>query len=304
MINRYLDRIALQKQASLSGLALWHLGQNSITKGMLHSKAVGKHIANAFQQGLAGTHEGSLKRKLTSAVTSIASPEIEAMYRTANKVGHDLKDKLPSLHPRAKVGLRQISEGRFNDFDKLRGRMRLSAEDNHLINHVAGRIEKEMKVPIKSIMDAPATLKAEAQRHWSSNKHPLLSNIASTLSRGNPIATKPVAKNMRQATPLATQAVTAAIDAPGAAINAAKTSTLIDSVKNNKYFGKAVNKVEDYFTKHQAELGAAKPGVNRYKGGLKNAFNEYVVNPMSASIKNTSATMADIVNRAKTPGGE
>lgn len=300
MHNRYLSK-ALEKQSSASGLVLWHLGQNAATRKMLRSKAVGGRIADAFQQGVHGVHEGSLKRKATSVATSVVSPEVEALYRKANQVGQSVGPELKALPRRAQVGLRQLSEGRFADFDKLQGRMGLTEGHKSTFHKVLSHASPEVANAVKTVQNAPASVKSLAQRQWTSPDHPILSNVVSGLSRGKASPSKPVSGAMRQSSPLLSQVATAAVDAPGAVMNAVKASTLIDKVRNNKYLGKAIGKIEHHFTTHQAQVGAANPGINKFKGGLKNFASEYVVNPMSHSIKNTSATLSRISQLAKNP---
>lgn len=300
MTNRYLER-ALEKQSSASGLVLWHLGQNAATRKMLKSKAVGSRIANAFQQGMNGVHEGSLKRKATSFATSVVSPEIEALYRKSNQLGQSLGPEIKSLPRRAQVGLRQLSEGRFNDFHKLQGRMGLSDSHRQTFGKVLGAASPGVSEAIRSIQSSTPEVRTLAQKQWSSPEHPILSNILSSASRGKSTAVKPVQGAMRQSSPLLSQAATALVDAPGAAMNAVKASTLIDKVRGNKYLGKAIQKVEDHFTTHQARIGASNPGINKFKGGVKNLASEYIVNPVSHSIKNTSSTLARLSQMVKNP---
>lgn len=300
MTNKYLER-ALEKQSSASGLVLWHLGQNAATRKMLKSKAVGSRVANAFQQGVNGVHEGSLKRKATSFATSVVSPEIEALYRKSNQLGQSLGPEIKSLPRRAQVGLRQLSEGRFNDFHKLQSRMGLSDGHRETFGKVLGAASPGVAQAVKSVQSATPEVRALAQKQWTSPDHPILSNILANASRGKATAAKPVQGAMRQSSPLLSQAATALVDAPGAAMNAVKASTLIDKVRTNKYLGKAIQKVEDHFTTHQAKIGANNPGINKFKGGVKNLASEYIVNPVSHSIKNTSATLSRLSQMAKNP---
>lgn len=305
MSNKYLEKIAstLTKESSLlTGAGLWHLGQNVVTNSLMKSNRFGKRIANSFQQGLRGVHEGSIKRKLTSMATSVASPEMELIYRKANDIGNDLKDVLPSAHKRMQVGLRQLSQGRFNDFNKLKGRMRLDSSQEATLERAGKSIEDTFKVPVNKLKNVSNEVGEVVQKEWNSDRHPLLKNIVSNLSKGNPSTEKAVQGKMRQSSPLVSQALLAPVEPGGAILNAAKSSTAIDWINNNKYLGPISKKIEDYFTTHQAELGKAHPGMNPGEGGVKNFLHRMVVNPMSHSIKNTSATMTHLYNQAKNGG--
>lgn len=309
MSNKYLVKVAqlqssgLQKESSLTAAALAHLAQNLTTKAALQSRRAGKRIARAFQTGAQGGHDASLTRKLTSAVTSLASPEMEVMYREANKLGHTLSPYLPKMSSRAKVGLRQITEGRVDDYNRLRPRMRLGPVEQAGMDTAMYAMEKHLKVPVKKIMEADPIAQKEIRQAFTSDTQPILKNYVGQLTRPAGRVRKFKQGPMHEVTPLAHQTVALAADPIAGVLNAAKTAPLVKAVSENKYLKRPIKKVEDYFTTHQAELGAAKPGIDAFKHGVKNKLFEYVVNPMSANIKNTSATLTDIVNRAKKRAG-
>ena len=309
MTNKYLVKIAhqqsagLNKEASLALAALSHLAQNLTTKAALQSRRAGRRIARAFQTGAEGGHDSSILRRATSALASVASPEMEVMYREANKLGHSMAPYLPGMSRRAKVGLRQLTEGRVDDYARLKHRMKLGPVEQAGMDTAMGAMEKHFKIPMKQIVDADPAAHKEIRHAFESDTQPLLKNYVGQLTRDAGPIRKFKAGQMHEATPLAHQLPALAADPIAGALNVAKTAPLVKRIKENKYLKKPIQKVEDYFTTHQAELGAAHPGIDAFKHGVKNKLFEYVVNPMSANIKNTSATITDIVNRAKQRAG-
>lgn len=309
MTNKYLAKVAqlqlngLQKESSLTAAALAHLAQNLTTKAMLQSKRAGRRFARAFQTGAEGGHDSSLTRKLTSAAASLVSPEMEVMYREANKLGQKMAPHLPGMSPRAKVGLRQITEGRVDDYARLKHRMKLGPVEQAGMDTAMGAIEHHFRIPVKQMMNADPIAQKELRQAFHSDTQPILKNYVGQMTRPAGRIRKFKEGPMHEATPMAHQATALIADPIAGALNVAKTAPLIKRVKENKYLKGPIEKVEDYFTTHQAELGAAKPGIDQFKHGFKNKVFEYVVNPMSANIKNTSATITDIVNRAKKRAG-
>lgn len=295
--NRYISQ--LEKSSSLAVAGLWHLGQNAVTDSLMRSPRFGRHIANAFHQGLHGVHEGSLKRKLTSAATSIASPEMEILYRKANEAGHRLRPRVENLPKRVQVGLRQIFQGRFSDFDRLKGRMHLTEDHRKSLDAGMSEVQKLTGVPVKTLVKATPKIKASVQKEWSSPNHPLLSNIVARFGKGTSQVTKPVSGPMKDTSPLLPQIALAPLEPVGAALNAAKGATSLASVRKLPVLGTGIKKVEDYFTKHQVELGMAQPALNPGVGGVKNLVSRFGINPMSHSLKNTSSTFTFLKNQAK-----
>lgn len=308
MNNKYLTKIAqtspdLQKEASLTAAALAHLAQNLTTKAALQSRRAGRRVARAFQTGAEGGHDASLLRKATSAITSLASPEMEVMYREANKFGHKMAPYMPGMSPRAKVGFRQLTEGRLDDYSRLRHRMKLGPVEQAGLDTAMGAMEHTFKVPVKKLVGAGNEAHQEVRQAFKSNTQPILKNYLGQLTRPAGPVRKFKPGEMHEVTPLAHQAVSLAADPVAGALNVAKTAPLVQRIRSNKYLKKPIEKVENYFTTHQAELGAASPGIDKFKHGAKNVAYEYLVNPMSANIKNTAATMTDIYNRAKQKAG-
>lgn len=305
MTNKYLKHIAryehgsLEKEASLTAAAIAHLAQNATTKLALQSRRAGRRIARAFQSGAAGGHDSSLLRRATSAITSLASPEMEVMYREANKFGHKMAPYLPGMSPRARVGLRQITEGRLDDYSRLKHRMKLGPVEQMGMDTAMDAMEHHFKVPVKALVESDPIAHKEIRHAFESNTQPILKNYLGQITRPAGKIHKFTQGEMHSATPLMHQATSLYADPVAGLLNVAKTAPLIQKVKENKYLKKPIEWVEDYFTTHQAELGAKNPGIDKFKHGAKNMAYEYLVNPMSANIKNTSATITDIVNRAR-----
>lgn len=292
-MNKYLEKSAILSE--LAGLAGFHLGSNALVRTLLRSKKAGKRIADSFAQGTRGIIDGSAYRRAGSTLQSMVAPEMEILYHQASELGRKLQDHLPSTHPRVQAGLRMLSKGQFNRYDRLKKHMGMSPSIEAAIDHYADAAGTIHGIPFRKIMDAPPHIKSQIEEIWHDPNHPLLSNVLSRISKGSIHASREIKGKLNEYAPLAAQALTAGIDQVGAGLNALKTMTLIDKVKRVPYLGAGIDRVEDYFTKHQAEIGRAHPGFNKYLYGAKNRLMEFGANAASASIKNTSATLHHIL---------
>lgn len=297
-MNKYLVKIAeIQKESSfLVGMGLTHLGQNPSTRVGLRSPKFGQSVADSFRQGMDGVHDGSLKARAASALRSVAAPDLEIIKHKAGELGKAVGPRVKELPVRAQAGLRMISEGRFNDFSKLRKHMGLTVAHEQSISHIVKQVGESHGVPVEGMLASSKAEKDKLEKLWKSPDPPVLSNITSHLSHGKP-AEKPIAGLPSVGKRIATGAATGLLDPAAGLVNAGKLSILSDAVKNNKYGKKLLDFAEKTFVKKPAASGWEHPSDNGFSTGLKNKAYEYLVNPTSATIKNTSSSIHEALRR-------
>jgi hypothetical protein len=76
-------------------------------------------------------------------------------------------------------------------------------------------------------------------------------------------------------------------------LEASKLSAITSHAKNNKYSKKALHFMENTFVKNPAQKGWDSHTDKGLYSRIKNKAYEFIVNPTSASIKNTSASLHD-----------
>lgn len=320
MTNKYLKKISvlhgtgLQKESSLVAAGALHILQNLTTKAALGSRKAGQRIAQSFQHGLSGVHEGSLRRRAVSAGASIMSPEMESLYREANSIGHHVSQEWRDLHPRTKVILRKITRGEVADPAEALSKARISQEHKDKANAFLQKVKENMSSGDSSLSKAVGHLpsaeelkgKEESIKElFNSRHHPLFKNYLAELGKKQPPPKVPVPGPMRDYTPAALNAPLAAVDPYSAAFNLAKTVPIIHSISQNKYAKKAIGKINKVFVTDPLKSAVSKPEFNPGVGGrtvkrrILNMLDEYVVNPLAHSAKNTASTVSFIARGKK-----
>jgi hypothetical protein len=273
----------LQKKASLIAGALGtHLIQNFATSQALKSKRVAKYLADSFAQGAHGVVDTSLGAKAKRVALSATVPDIAVAHKTVHDAGRSMKDLLAKATPQQKVGLRMLSQGRFSDLVKHELHKDPVVEAGHAL------MSQHMKLPALEHMAASSS---KVEKVWNSPEHPLLSNIAKNISKGEKPLGDHFAEGKLSSKPLLGGAAASfAIDPAAGALNTAKALTSSSKMAENKYGKKAIEMLHNQFIKKPIQHGAEAPGAI---GGLKNKFYQYAVNPMSANLAKTTSSLAD-----------
>ena len=333
MANKYLTKISqgyvdthsrgLQKDASLAAAGALHLIQNLVTKGALNSRKAGQRVAQSFQHGLAGVHEGSAQRKAVSAAASILSPEMESVYREANMLGHHVKGDWDKLHPRAKVILRKMTRGEIPNPDQAAKAARLTVQQQADMGQLIGKVKARLKssktfgggspeANTDRLQKAVETVKAIPEENvdqlrslFHSKDHPLLKNYVAEIGKKQAPPKVPVPGPMRDYTPAALNAGLAVADPYTAAANLSKTLPIVKKIKQNKYVKRVLDKMDEVFITGPIKKSIEDPKLDAGIGGdtllqkAKNFGSEYILNPMAHSAKNTAGTIAYLTKGKK-----
>jgi hypothetical protein len=281
--NKYLEKIAsVNKEASfLGGAAIGHLAQNAITNLGLRSKTVANNLATHFSNGYMGGEAAGHVNKIKKAILGAVSPDLAIAGNVASKLGSHLREIAPSLSSRDKVGLRMLSQGRFNDLHKY------GLSKNPTIVTAVHALKHHTGVDMTGLLDHRNANRLEAI--WKSKKYPLLNNIASHLSKGVP------SHNLVQAKPSATAHIVGSAGAvavePGSGLlSLTKHVASTEAFNKNKYGKKISDTITSHLIsepiEHGWEQGAS------YKNGLKAKLTEHLVNPTSAHLQRTSAALS------------
>lgn len=297
--NTYLRKIdEMEKRASAGLIAGIHIGQNALTNLSIHSKRFGKSLANSVAEGAAGVKSNSLLSKVDRAVRSVASPETVIMKDRAHSIGQAMSSTWKSAPKRSKVGIRMLTEGRF-DALKKRGLMNdPHVEKAHAVisSHLKGGVPS-----LERIRDNSGHL----QKVFQDKKYPLLSNVLSQSTRGKVGANvKPFKTNPSGVADIAASASLAAVDPVAGTVNTAKFLATNPYVSKTSIGKKMSNFADKYFVRDPAKIGsenASKPEarslLSKVVRHAKILGKRYVINPVSSHVQETSEALTRAVNK-------
>lgn len=270
----------LEKSASLlGGAALTHIVQNVATNQAIKNKHVAKYLANSLTQGYHGVVDTSLKAKAMRSAASILIPDVAAAHKAAHQAGGALKEALHGSTPRQRAASRMAVEGRF---DKLR---KYKMHEDPVVNKVHALVQKHLP----SVTNLSSTQTAHAEALWKDKSHPLLSNIAKNIGRGNtPVGSQFKPGQLTQHLPALSSAAAAVVEPSAALIDGAKALAGSKVVQANKYGKKAVDMLQKTFI-----TDPIKKGLNSMQDvkGIKHQASKFLFNPTSAHLKRTAAAL-------------
>lgn len=285
----------MKKQSSLSAAALHfltggattHLVQNVATRTGLRNKGVAKSIADNFASGIKGVHDTSLKAKVMSGVRGTLAPDLEIMHHEAWNAGNRIAPLYNKMHPRAKVGLRMLAEGKFDRFAKLKSRMKFDES-------IATKLDLvQDKIPISKALKYSPEEANRMKEVFADKNSPILSNIVKRIGRGKlPAKSAPGAPSTKLPALVGTGAGVLAGDYVTSTINAIKNSSIIPAVKNNKYMKKIIDKLHSVMIRKPIKQGYANPDKD-FVHGFKNRAMEFGWNPTSQTLKHTASKVAN-----------
>jgi hypothetical protein len=278
-----------KKQASVVlSAAMGHLTQNALTNVALRNKRVAQHLADHFATGYAGKSATSIKSKIGGALTHAVAPDVSIAAKGANKLGKQLSRYEPFLDKKDKLALRMVSQGRFTDIEKYK------LHDRPMVHRVLGRLGKSHGVDLTSVLKSDKA--KDLEKVWKDKKHPLLSNIASNISKGKPI--KGSSKKTVHSTGALASSLGLAIAEPGAgALSAVKHLAASPTVRKAPIAGAITHHVEKLMVKNPVKKGWEQG--KDYKDGLGNKLFEHVVSPTSAHLQRTAAAVSGVVKKAE-----
>lgn len=297
--NTYLRKIDdIEKRASAELIAGIHIGQNALTNLAIHSKRFGKSLANSAAEGVAGVKSDSLLSKVDRVVRSVASPETVIMKDRAHAVGQALSSTWKSAPKRSKVGIRMLTEGRF-DALKKRGLMNdphVEAAHTVISNHLKGGIPSLEKIRNNT---------EHLQKVFQDKKYPLLSNILSQSTRGKVGANaKPFKAKPSGLSDIAASASLAAVEPIAGAVNTAKFLTTNPYISKTSVGKKMSDFADKYFVRDPAKIGienASKPEarslLSKAVRHAKILGKRYVINPVSSHVQETSEALKRAVDK-------
>jgi hypothetical protein len=273
----------LHKKASLiGGAAITHLLQNIGTNVALGKKTVSKYLANGFTEGIHGVVNKSNKSRALRVALGATLPDISVAHKSLHDAGRAVGGLLEHATPKQRVALRMLSEGRFSDLKKY------NFHKDPIVRAVHGHISKMTDLPsLDKIMEKSD----EVSKLWKDKSHPLLSNIATNLSRGKLSTTGKYSAGRLSAKPgLVGAAASFAIDPAAGSLNTAKGLMASKKVAENKYGKKVIGMLNNQFIKKPIKAGVNAAG---HVPGLKNTAYKLGVNPLSAHLKRTSSALTD-----------
>ena len=278
MDNQYLEKAS----SLLVGGALTHLAQNFATNSALHSKTVGKYLANSFQQGYKGVVDKSIGGTIKRGLTSVALPDVSAAHKAAHEAGGAMKNLLGKATKKQHLGVRMVAQGRFSDLKKHG----LDTDD------VVRSAHALMKKHLPSVPSLSGNLK-NVEKLWSDKSHPLLSNISKQMAKGTaPVGKKFKPGKLTQSTPISASLASAVVDPAAGILNTTKALSMSKAVQNNKWGKKAVDAVSNQFVKKPVLHGVEHPGEVK---GARHAAYKFLMNPTSAHLKRTSSALSEAV---------
>jgi hypothetical protein len=274
MTNPYLE-----KRASLSGgAAMAHVAQNIATNQALKSKHVAKYLANSLTQGFHGVVDTSLKSKALRSAASVITPDVAAAHKAAHEVGGSLKDILSKATKRQRAAARMVVEGNFDKIHKYR------MHEDPVVKAVHGVIAKHLP----TLGDLSHSSKS-VQQLWKDKGHPLLSNIAAHIGRGEvPKGARFKPGHLTQTIPAISSSLIAPIEPGAAVLDGVKALSGSKAVQGNKYGKKAVDFLSKTFIKDPLKKGVESKG---HVGGIGHEASKIFINPTSAHLKRTAAAI-------------
>jgi hypothetical protein len=281
--NKYLDKVA---SLVLGGIAT-HLAQNVGTKVALGSKRVSKYLANSFSEGVHGVVNTSLKAKAARFLTGAGLPDIAMAHKQVHELGRKLAPVLGVATKRQQVGLRMLSQGRISDFTKR------DFHKDPLLQKAYGLASDKMKLPEMSSLGANA---GKIESVFKDKTHPLASNIVHGISRGN----TPIGKNFKPGAmtvknPLLGAAAIGAADPAAGVLSGVKTLMSSKSFSGTRVGGKINHFLENEFVKKPISQGRELSRIGGVINNLKHKASEFLISPVSAQLKRTSAAISDAI---------
>lgn len=276
----------LEKSASLIlGAGLTHLAQNIGTQAAMRSKKVAKYLANSFSQGAHGVVDTSLKARATRFLSGVALPEVAVAHKEIHGLGSKMKPILDKATPRQKVALRMISEGRFSDLRKYK------LHKDPIVQSAHNMISKVTKTPSLGKMIDNSK---KVEPLFKDKSHPLLSNISKNISRGEkPVGSQFKPGHLTAKAPIAGAMASTLVDPAGGIINSTKTLMSSEKFGQNRFGAKIKHMLNKQFVTNPIKSGVSTSKTGHHVNELKHKANSLIVNPVSAELKRTSASITD-----------
>lgn len=278
----------LEKRASLlGGAAITHVIQNVATNQALKNKGVAKYLANSLSQGFHGVVDTSLKEKMRRSAASILTPDISAAHKAAHDAGGKLKDILSKATKRQAAAARMAVEGRFDKLQKYK------MGDDPIVQKVQG-LAKDY---LPTLSDISKGANNQSLRDlWKDKSHPLLSNIAKNIGRGE-VPKGPNFKpgNLNQTVPTLSSIAIAPLEPSAAIIDSTKALAGSSVVQSNKYGKKAVDFLQKTFIETPVRHGSE--ALSEVKG-FKHEASKFLINPTSAHLKRTTAAISQAAKQS------
>ncbi len=275
MTNPYLE-----KRASLiGGAALTHLAQNVATNQALHSKGVAKYLANSFTQGYHGVVDTSLAGKAKRSLASILTPDVAAAHKASHEAGSALRETLHGATNRQRAAARMLVEGRFGALHK----------HNMHNDPVVKKVHEALSKHIPTLKNYDQKVDANLVKLWNDKSHPLLSNIAKNIGRGEvPKGAHFKPGSLNQTLPALSSLSVAPIEPSAALLDGAKALAGSKAVQGNKYGKKAVDFLQKTFITDPLKKGSE--ATSEIKG-MGHQASKFLMNPTSAHLKRTAAAI-------------
>lgn len=281
--NPYLEK----SSSIIASAAATHLAQNIATNQALKNKSVAKYLANSFSQGAHGVVDTSKKSRAIRGVSAALTPDISAAHTTAHRAGQAMSEVLGRASKRQKVGIRMITEGRFDDLVKH------NLHKDPIVQEAHSQIRKHMPgIPDLAQVEKHKDRLSNLRKLWKDKSHPILSNVMSNISRGSkPVGDQFKSGRLTQKDTIAGSLAAAIAEPVAGGIDAAKTLMVSKTVTGTKV-GKAVADFgHNTFVKSPVKKGLS--GV--VPTGVKHEAYKFAVNPVSAHLKRTTAALKSAV---------
>lgn len=271
----------LEKSASLlAGAALTHLVQNVATNQALKNKKVAKYLANSLTQGYHGVVDTSIKAKATRAAASVVVPDVAAAHKAAHQAGASLKDILSGATNRQRAASRMAVEGKFEQLKKYK------MHEDPVVKKVQDLAAKHLP----TLNDISKGASKSLSDLWKDKTHPLLSNIAKNIGRGEvPKGPQFKVGNMNQTLPTLSSIAIAPIEPSAAAIDGIKALAGSSAVQSTQTGKKAVDFLRKTFIDDPLKKGMKAAAEVK---GLKHEASKFLLNPTSAHLKRTAAAVS------------
>jgi hypothetical protein len=275
----------LNKQASLSLLAmglhatLGHVAQNVGMRQVLKSKALARHIANGFSEGVAGVVDTSFKGKAKRFASGALLPEVNGMHMAAHKAGVALAPHLNKMTLRQKAGLHMMVSGNAEKAVK-----RGFHNDTTITKaYDAARVHSNL----------PPLPEMAKKLDIESKKNPLVGNIIANIHKGR----VPEGKNYVKGTPNQTAAIlggaaSGLVDPALGGMNTFKNLALSKKITDTKLGAKVTHKAHEMFIKKPFEKGLA--GKIIKDSPLRRTVNDVVFGPINTELKSLGKMTNDI----------
>lgn len=279
--NKYLE-----KASSMLLAGGFHVGQNLIAKHLLSSRRYAKSVANSFAEGVHGVVNKSKKAPIANFISGATAPEAAIAKHEAHKLGQALSPYISKMNKRQQVGLRMITEGRFDKVKKY------GYHKDPLINRAAMIAQEKTGVPIHHTLQQVEHNHETLNNTFARKDLPLLSNISKHISRGKKPVGEGYGKGHSGSRSTLFGAISAGVADPIAgAMNTIKTVATTDKFKSTRIGAKITEKLQNMFIKRPAKKGWNESGsFNK----AKNKAYEIIVNPVAANIERTSHALHNL----------